>query len=103
MRERVRRFLAEYGAVGVAVYLVIYLGVFLSAWAALAAGWRPAGVAGGASAAVAAYLFTSLTKIPRFAAAVALTPLVARGWARVTGRPVGRDKGAVPGGASGGA
>lgn len=83
MRERVRRYLAEYGAVGIVVYLAIYLATFLGAWAAIRGGWRPRGVAGNASAVVMAYVVTSLTKVPRFAAAAALTPLVARGWARV--------------------
>jgi hypothetical protein len=91
MREplpaRARRFLAEYGAVGVVVYLVIHAATFFGAWAAIRAGWRPRGVGAHASAAVMAYLVTSLTKVPRFAAAAALTPVVARGWARVRGRP----------------
>ncbi len=95
MRDRVKRFLTEYGAVGVAVYLVIHLGVFVGAWAAVRAGWRPRGVAGNASAVVAAYLFTSITKVPRFAATVVVTPLVARVWERVTGRPA-RRRGAAP-------
>ncbi len=99
MRDRVRRFLAEYGAVGVVVYLVIHLGVFLGAWGAIRAGWRPRGVTGNASAVMAAYLFTSLTKVPRFAAAVALTPLVARGWERLTGRRAGRSAGRPASGA----
>jgi hypothetical protein len=86
MRDRARRFLAQYGAVGVVVYLVIHLAVFVGAWAAIRAGWRPRGAAGNASAVMAAYLVTSLTKVPRFAAAVALTPAVARGWERVAGR-----------------
>ena len=86
MRERVRRFLAEYGAAGLAVYLVIHAATFLGAWAAVRAGWRPRGVAANASAVVMAYVFTSLTKLPRFAAAAAVTPLVVRGWERATGR-----------------
>jgi hypothetical protein len=87
MRERVRRFVAEYGAVGIGVYLVIHLATFFGAWTAIRGGWRPRGVGANASAVVMAYLFTSLTKVPRFAASAALTPLVARGWARVRGRP----------------
>lgn len=93
MRARGQRFLAEYGAVGVAVYFAIYPSVFVAAWAAIAAGWRPRGVAGGGSA-VVAYLVTSLTKVPRLAAAAALTPTVARRWVRLTGRPARR--GAAP-------
>ena len=38
LRERVRRFLAEYGAVGLAVYLVIHAATFVGAWAAVRAG-----------------------------------------------------------------
>ena len=90
MRERVKRFLAEYGAAGVIVYLVIHLGVFFGAWAAIGAGWRPSGAAGNVGAAMGAYLVTSLTKVPRFAATVAVTPLVVRLWERVTGRPLRR-------------
>ena len=87
MRDRVKRFLAEYGAAGVAVYLVIHLGVFLGAWAAIEAGWRPRGAAANVGAVMGAYIVTSLTKVPRFAATVVITPLVARLWERVTGRP----------------
>jgi hypothetical protein len=90
MRDRVKRFLAEYGAVGVAVYLVIHLAVFFGAWAAIEAGWRPRGAAAEVGAVMGAYLVTSITKVPRFAATVAVTPLVARAWARVTGRRAGR-------------
>jgi hypothetical protein len=44
-------------------------------------------------AVMGAYLVTSITKVPRFAATVAVTPLVARAWARVTGRRAGRPSG----------
>jgi hypothetical protein len=90
MRDRVRRFLAEYGVVGVVVYLAIHLAVFFGAWAAIEAGWRPRGVAAEVGAVVGAYLFTSLTKVPRFAVTVVVTPFVARAWERLTGRRVGR-------------
>lgn len=91
MRDRVRHFLAEYGAVGVAVYLAIHLLTFFGTWAALRAGWHPRSVTGSASAVVAAYLLTSLTKVPRFAATVVLTPFVARAWERLTGRRARRE------------
>lgn len=96
MRDRVRRFLAEYGVVGIVVYLTIHLGVFLGAWAAIAAGWRPRGVAANASAVLGAYLVTSLTKVPRFAVTVVVTPFVARLWERLTGRPARRVAPAAP-------
>lgn len=86
-RERARRFVADYGATGVAVYLAIHAATFFGAWAAIRAGWRPRGVGANASAVVMAYLFTSLTKLPRFALTAAVTPLVVRGWARLRGRP----------------
>ena len=86
MRDRVKRFLAEYGAVGIAVYLVIHLAVFVGAWAAIEAGWRPRGAAAEVGAVMGAYLVTSLTKVPRFAATVVITPVVARAWERITGR-----------------
>lgn len=93
MRERVKRFLAEYGAAGVVVYLAIHLAVFFGAWAAIEAGWRPSGAAANVGAAMGAYLVTSLTKVPRFAATVVVTPLVVRAWERVTGRPLRRRAG----------
>ena len=91
-----KRFLAEYGAAGVAVYLVIHVGVFLGAWAAIEAGWRPRGAAANVGAVMSAYLVTSLTKLPRFAATVAVTPLVVRAWERVTGRPRRRPAAGPP-------
>ena len=99
MRDRVKRFLAEYGAVGVVVYLVIHLGVFVGAWAAIRAGWRPAGAAANVGAVMGAYLVTTLTKLPRFAATVVITPFVARLWERVSGRRRDR-RAAVAGGLS---
>ncbi len=96
MRERVRRFLAEYGAVGVVVYLTIHLAVFFGAWAAIKAGWRPRGMGANVGAVMGAYLVTSVTKVPRFAAAAVVTPFVARAWERFTGRRA-RRAGVTPG------
>lgn len=86
VRERVRRFLAEYGVVGVVVYLVIHAATFVGAWAAIRAGWHPRGTAGRAGAVMAAYLVTSVTKVPRLVLAMAATPFVARRWDRLRAR-----------------
>jgi hypothetical protein len=96
VRDRVKQFFAEYGAAGVVVYLVIHVSVFLGLWAAIEAGWRPVGAAANAGAVVSAYAITSLTKVPRFAVTVLVTPFVVRLWERVTGRRRRRRPAAGP-------
>ena len=85
MRRTAQRLLAEYGAAAVVVHFTLFFAVFFGAWAAIAAGWQPASLSGKATGWMLAYLFTKLTQPVRIAATVALTPIVARLWERLTG------------------
>lgn len=76
--ERLKAFLEEYGPVGLGVYLLLTAAVFGGAWAALSLGLELGGVGGTAGTFAGAYAVHQLTKLPRFAATLALTPLVAR-------------------------
>ena len=89
MRKTARALLAEYGAVAVVVYFAIFFAVLAGFWLGVRFGWRPQSAAGNAGALGAAYIATKLTQPLRIAATLALTPLVARVYERVRGRPAG--------------
>jgi hypothetical protein len=87
VRKTVKQLLSEYGPVAVAVYFAIFFAVLAGFWAAVRFGWRPASAAGNVGAFGAAYIATKLTQPLRIVATIALTPLVARVYERVRGRP----------------
>lgn len=87
VRKNFKSFLVEYGAIGVAVYLTSTVLVYLGFWIALQFGWRPASTAGNVGYWVAAYVAAKATQPFRIAGSIALTPIVARIYERVTGRP----------------
>lgn len=86
MRATLKQIMAEYGAIAVGIYLVIFALVLGSAWLAMRLGWTPTGVAGNAGVFTAAYLFTKVTQPLRIGATVVLTPIVGRLWNRATAR-----------------
>jgi hypothetical protein len=86
VRKTVKHILAEYGTVALVVYFAIFFAVLFGFWAAVRFGWRPGSVTGNVGAFTAAYLATKVTQPVRIAATVALTPLAARLYERVTGR-----------------
>ena len=86
MRRTFKSILAEYGGVALAVYLTIFFAVLGGFWIAINMGWRPASAAGNVGTFTAAYLATKLTQPLRIAATLALTPLVAKVYERVTGK-----------------
>lgn len=86
MRNKLKEILAEYGPIALGVYVTIFLVVLLSAWGAIHFGWRPESVAANMGSFTAAYLATKLTQGFRIAATLALTPVVARIYGRVSGR-----------------
>lgn len=90
MRKTAQRLLTEYGAAAVVVYFAIFFLVLFGAWGAIHAGWKPSSVAGGVGTFTAAYLATKVVQPLRIAATIALTPLAARLWERVTGRAARR-------------
>ena len=90
MRKTAQQILTEYGAIGVVVYFTIFFAVLFGFWAAIRFGWRPTSAAGSVGTWTAAYLATKLTEPIRIGVTLALTPLVARGYERITGRPARR-------------
>jgi hypothetical protein len=86
VRNKLKEILAEYGPIALVVYLAIFVLVLMSAWGAIHFGWRPESVAANVGSFTAAYLATKLTQGFRIAATLALTPVVARVYGRVSGR-----------------
>ena len=93
MRKTARALLAEYGAVAVVVYFVIFFAALGGFWIAIRAGWRPAGAVGNVGTFAAAYVATKLTQPLRIGATLVLTPIVARLYERVRGtaKPAPRE------------
>ena len=78
MRTTLKQIAVEYGAVAVAVYLMIFALALVGFWAAIRLGWSARGAAANAGAWTAAYLATKVTQPLRIVATVAITPFVAR-------------------------
>jgi hypothetical protein len=74
---RYRALVAEYGAIAIVVYLVIFAVVLGGFAFAIARGADVEGVAGGAGTLGAAWLATKVTQPLRIGATALLTPLVA--------------------------
>ena len=91
MRKTLKQIAAEYGAVAVVVYLAIFTLVLLGSWAAIHLGWKPHSATGGVGSFAAAYIATKLTQPLRIAATLALTPVVARAYERISPAPGRRD------------
>ena len=94
MRRTFKDILAEYGAVALVVYLTIFAVVLFSFWAAISMGWKPGSAVGSVGAFTAAYIATKVTQPLRIAATLALTPIVARVYERVTGKKAGAERAA---------
>jgi hypothetical protein len=86
VRKTIQNMLVEYGAVAVVVYFVIFFLVIFGFWAAIRFGWQPSSAAGSVGVWTAAYIATKLTQPLRVIATLAITPLVAKLYERVTGR-----------------
>jgi uncharacterized membrane protein len=84
VRQTFKNILAEYGTVAVVVYFTIFFAVLFGVWTAMRFGWRSDSTAAGVSTFAAAYVVTKLTQPLRIAATLALTPLVAKLYERVT-------------------
>ena len=78
--------MTEYGTVAVIVYFTIFFAVLFGFWAALRFGWRTESTAGSVGTFTAAYIATKLTQPLRIAATLALTPIVAKLYERMTGK-----------------
>jgi hypothetical protein len=88
VRQTIKQVMAEYGIIALVLYLLMFTLVLLGAYAAIKAGWAPQGVAGKTGTWVVAYLIAKSTSPIRIAAAVALSPIVARVIDRLRGRPL---------------
>jgi hypothetical protein len=87
VRNTIQNIFVEYGAVAVVVYFAIFFLVIFGFWAAIRFGWQPSSAAGSVGIWTAAYIATKLTQPLRIIATLAVTPLVAKMYERVTGRP----------------
>ncbi len=90
MRKTFKHLMTEYGVVAVVVYFTIFFAVLAGFYFALRLGWHPESVTGGVGTFAAAYIATKLTQPLRIAATLALTPLLAKLYERVTGKRVSR-------------
>lgn len=86
VRKTIKNMLAEYGAIAAVIYLVIFFLVLVGFWAAIRVGWQPASTAGSVGTWTAAYIATKLTQPLRILATLAITPVMARVYDRVTGK-----------------
>lgn len=81
-----KRVIAEYGVVALVIHYVIFAIVITGAYLAMNAGWQPSGRIAGVGTWAAAYLVAKITQPVRLVLTVALAPLVARLYARLSGR-----------------
>ena len=86
MRKTVQKIFVEYGAIAVVVYFAIFFLVIFAFWAAIRFGWQPSSVAGTVGIWTAAYIATKITQPLRIIATLAVTPLVAKIYERITSR-----------------
>ena len=90
MRKTVKDFVVEYGTIGLVVYLTTTVLVYLGFWIALQFGWRPGSAVGNAGYWFTAYIAAKATQPFRILGSMAITPVIARIYERVTGRTAGQ-------------
>ncbi|MHB1224270.1 MAG: FAM210 family protein [Gemmatimonadaceae bacterium] len=83
-----KRVIAEYGVVALVIHYIIFGVVITAAYLAMRAGWQPSSRIAGVGTWAAAYVVAKLTQPVRLIATVALTPIVARSYERITGRAI---------------
>lgn len=93
MRKTLKNILAEYGAIAVAVYLLLFAIVLVGSYFAIRLGWNPGSNAGQAGAWTAAYIVTKIAQPLRIAATVLITTFLGRLW---DSRRRGNAEGAPP-------
>lgn len=96
MRQTAKQLLAEYGAVALVVYFVIFFAMLFGFWAGIRFGWKPQSASGSVGAFTAAYIATKLTQPLRIAATLALTPLIAKAYERIARKKVAAVGAEVP-------
>lgn len=80
MRKTLKNILAEYGAIAVVVYLVLFTIVFIGSYFAIQLGWTPGTTTGRVGMWTAAYIVTKISQPLRIAATVVITTFVGRMW-----------------------
>jgi hypothetical protein len=88
VRKKLQAIFTQYGPIAVAVYFGIFFIVLLGFWSAIQFGWRPDSLSANVGGLTAAYLATKVTQGFRIAATLALTPIAAKVYERVSGRPL---------------
>ncbi len=78
MKKTMKEIFAEYGAIAVVVYLVLFVVVLVGSYFAIRFGWTTRSAAGNAGIWTAAYLVTKLTQPLRIAATVLLSAFIGR-------------------------
>jgi hypothetical protein len=87
VKKTVQKLITEYGTVAVIVYFTIFFAVLGGFWLAIRFGWRPSSVAGNAGTLAAAYIATKITQPVRIAATLVVTPIVAKVYEKIRGKP----------------
>ncbi len=78
MKKTLKEILAEYGAIAVVVYLVLFGVVLLGSYFAIRFGWKTSSTAGTAGLWTAAYIVTKITQPLRIAATVVISAFVGK-------------------------
>ena len=84
--DRFKTLIVEYGLIALIVHYVIFAVVIIGFWAAIRAGYQTESAAGGAGTWAAAYIAAKVTQPLRIIATLAVTPLIAKLYERVSGR-----------------
>jgi hypothetical protein len=78
--SKIQDLIDEYGKIALVIYLVLWAAVVLGTLTAIFLGYTGEKVSGIWAMFVASWVIAKVTQIPRIAATVALTPLVAAWW-----------------------
>lgn len=78
LKQRLGQLFAMYGQVAIYTYVVLAVLSFAGAYLAIRLGWQPQSIAGQGASLGAAYVLYKVGMPVRVAAALLLTPLVAR-------------------------
>ena len=78
MRKTLKTVLAEYGAIAVVVYLILFALVLVGSYFAIRLGWAPSSNAGRAGTWTAAYIVTKIAQPLRIAATVVIATFIGK-------------------------
>ncbi len=85
--EKLKKLIADYGAIALGTYLAIFALVVAGFAVAISAGFHVQSAAGSAGVLGAAWVAAKVAQPLRIVATIALTPLVARLWWKIRPRP----------------